>query len=44
MGACRIVVGLELGQLPFQITRIPEQHVIEKFSPYRPNHARHEWV
>ena len=34
--ACRIVVRLELGQLPFQITAIPEQHVVETFAPHRP--------
>ena len=44
MAACGIVVNLELGKLAFQITGIPEQHVIEKFSPHRPDQALHEWV
>src|SRR6267378_2657389 len=37
MAACRIVVNLELGKLAFQITGIPEQHMIKKFSPHRPD-------
>ena len=44
VAACRVVVGLELGKLPFQITGIPEQHLVEKFSPHRPDQALHEWV
>ena len=44
VAACRIVVGLEVGKLPFQITGIPEQHMVEKFSPHRPDQALHEWV
>lgn len=35
VAACRIVVGLELGKLPFQVTGVPEQRVIEKFSLHR---------
>jgi hypothetical protein len=42
--ACGVVVDLELGKLPFEITGIPEQHLIEEFSPHRPNHPLHEWV
>ena len=42
--ACGIVVHLELGKLPCQITSIPEQDMIEKFSPHRPNQALDEWV
>ena len=42
--ACRVVVRLELGKLPFQITAIPEQHLVEEFSARRPNQALHEWV
>jgi hypothetical protein len=34
----------ELGKRPFQITGIPEQHLVEKFSPDRPDQALHEWV
>jgi hypothetical protein len=37
-----VVVDLELGQLPFQIPRIPEQHVVKEFSPNRPDQALHE--
>ena len=44
MAAYRVVVRLEVGQLPFQVPRIPEQHVVEKFSPYRPDQARYEGV
>ena len=42
--ACGVVVALELGQLPFEVTAIPERHVVEKFSPHRPDHAFHEGV
>jgi hypothetical protein len=44
VAARRLVGGLEFGQLPFQITGIPEQHMVEKFSPHRPDQALHEWV
>jgi hypothetical protein len=37
-------IGLELGKLPFQIPDIPEQHLVEKLSPDRPNQALDEWV
>jgi len=37
VAAARIVVHLEFGKLPFQITRIPEQHMIEELSPDRPD-------
>jgi hypothetical protein len=40
----RVVVGLEVGKFPFQITGSPEQHMVEKFSPDRPDQAFHEWV
>jgi len=36
--------GLEIGKLPFKITGIPEQHMVEKFSPHCPDQALHEWV
>ena len=42
--ACRVVVPLELGQLPFQIAGMPEQHVVEEFSPHRPDQALHQRV
>jgi hypothetical protein len=38
------VVDLELPKLPFQITGIPKQHLVEEFSPDRPNQALHERV
>jgi len=44
VAARRIVINLELGKLPFQITRIPEQYKVEKFSPHRPDQALDEWV
>ena len=44
VAACRVVVGLEVGELPFKITGIPEQHMVEKFSPRRPDQALHEGV
>jgi hypothetical protein len=37
VAACRIVVHLELSKLAFRITGIPEQHMIEQFSPHRPD-------
>lgn len=42
--ACRIALNLELGKLPFQITPIPEQDMVEKFAPHRPDQALHERV
>jgi len=42
LAACRVVVGLEVGKLPFKITGIPEQHMVEKFSPHRPDQALDE--
>jgi len=44
VAARRVVVRLEIGKLPFQVTPIPEQHVIEEFSPRRSDQALHEWV
>ena len=44
MAACRVVLGLELAKLPFKITAIPEQHLVEEFSTHRPNEALHEGV
>jgi hypothetical protein len=39
VAARRVVVGLEVGKLALKITGIPEQHMVEKFSPHRPDHA-----
>ena len=36
---CRVVVGLEVGECPLQIPRIPEEHLVQKFSPYRADQA-----
>jgi hypothetical protein len=33
--ACRVVITLELGKLAFQVEGIPEQHLVEEFSPHR---------
>ena len=41
---CRVVVGLEVGELPLQIPRIPEQHMIQEFSPHRPDQPFHKGV
>src|SRR5580765_1636947 len=40
--ACLVVIGLEVGKFPFKITGIPEPHMVEKFSPHRPDQARHD--
>jgi hypothetical protein len=42
VAACRVVVGLELGKLPFEIMGIPKQHLVEEFSTHRPDQALHE--
>jgi hypothetical protein len=42
VAACRVVVGLEFGKLPFKIKAVPEQHMIQEFSAHRPNQALHE--
>jgi hypothetical protein len=44
VAARRIVVNLELGKLLFQITGIPERHMVEKFSPDRPDQTLDERV
>ena len=44
MGACCVVVRLELGQPSFQVTGIPEQQVVEKFSPHGSDQPFHKWV
>jgi len=44
VAARRVVVGLEVGQFPFKITGIPEQYMVEEFSPHRPDQALHEGV
>jgi len=44
MAARPVVVGLELGQLPFQVTGIPERDMVEKFSPDRPDEPLDERV
>ena len=37
VAARRVGGGLELGQLPFQVTGIPERDLVEKCSPDRPD-------
>ncbi len=44
MARCRGVVGLEVGELPLQITGIPAQHMIQEFSPHRPDQPFHKGV
>ena len=44
VAACRGVEGLELGQLPFQVTGIPERDMVEKFSSDRPDEPLDERV
>ncbi len=44
VAACRVVIGLEVGKFPLKITGIPEQHMVEKFSPHRADQPLHEWV
>ena len=41
---CRVVVGLEVGECPLQIPRIPEEHLVQKFSPYRADPALYKGV
>ena len=44
VAAYLVVGGLEVGRFPFKITGIPEQHMVETFSPRRADQALHEWV
>ena len=44
VAACRVVGKLELGKLPLQIAGIPEQYMVEKFPPYRPDQPLDKWV
>ncbi len=39
--ACRVVV-MEVAELPFKLTGIPERHMAPKFSPHRPDQAFHD--
>ena len=39
-----VVVNLEFSQLPFQVSAVPEQHIIEEFTPHRSNQALDERV
>ncbi len=41
---CRVVVGLEVGEFPLQIPPIPEEHQVQKFSPYRADQALYKGV
>src|SRR6516164_488463 len=41
---CRVIVCLELVKLPFQVAAIPEQHLVEKFTPHRADQALDERV
>ena len=41
---CRVVVGLEVGEFPLQIPPIPEEHLVQKFSPYRADQALYKGV
>ena len=41
---CRVIVNLELVKLPFQVAAIPEQHLVEKFTPHRADQALDERV
>ena len=40
VAAYLVVVGLEVGKCPFKITGIPEQHMVETFSPGAPQSDR----
>ena len=44
VAAYLVVGGLELGKFSVKITGIPEQYMVEKFSPRRPDQVLHEWV
>ncbi len=44
MAARPIVVRREVGELAFEVTRVPEQHVVEKLSPHRPDEPLHKRV
>jgi hypothetical protein len=37
--SCRVVVRLEVRQLPFKVTGIPKQHMVEKVSSHRSDQA-----
>jgi hypothetical protein len=44
VSAGRVVVRVELRKLTFQITRTPEQHMVEEFAPHRADQALNERV
>ena len=44
VAAYHVVGGLEVGKFPFKITGIPEQYMVETFSPRRADQALHEGV
>ena len=44
VAACRVVIGLELSKLPFQVTGIPERDMVKEFSADGPNNPLDERV
>jgi hypothetical protein len=42
--ACRIVVSLEVGELSFEVSSVPEQYMVEKFSPRCTDQSFHKWM
>jgi hypothetical protein len=44
VNAVFVVVDSELFQLPLQVDRVPDHHVIKKLSSYRPDQPFHEWM
>ena len=44
MRSFSIVVMLETGQIPFQISISPERHMIEMFAPDSADQPFYEWV
>ena len=44
VAAYPVVVGLKLGQLPLQITPVPEQHLVQEFPAHRADQAFDERV
>ena len=44
VAACRVVIGLELSKLPFQVRGIPERDMVKEFSADGPNKPLDERV
>ena len=44
VNASPVVIGMESVELPLEVDRIPEERLVVKFAPDRPDNSFHEWM